>query len=81
MASEFDFELKNITKMFGLVGFTRNVTGNTSKYFNKGKDDFLVPEWVLDERKLIILQLPLSECKFNIVWNAGNIRSLFQMKR
>ena len=80
MASEFDFELKNITKMFGSVGFTRNVTGNTSKYFNKGKDDFLVPEWVLDERKLIILQLPLSECKFNIEWNAGNIRSLFQMK-
>ena len=81
MASEFDFELKNITKMFGSVGFTRNVIGNTSKYFNKGKDDLLVPEWVLDERKLIILQLPLSECKFNIVWNAGNIRSLFQMKR
>ena len=80
MASEFDFELKNITKMFGSVCFTRNVTGNTSKYFNKGKDDFLVPEWVLDERKLIILQLPLSECKFNIEWNAGNIRSLFQMK-
>ena len=67
--------------MFGSVGFTRNFIGNTSKYFNKGKDDVIVPEWLLDERKLIILQLPLSECKFNIVWNAGNIRSLFQMKR
>ena len=73
--------MKNITKKFVSTGFTRNFIENTSKYFNKDKDDFIVPKWVLDERKLIILELPLSECKFNIVWNAGNIRSLFQMKR
>ena len=34
---------------------------NTNECFNKDKDDFIIPEWLFDERKLIILRLPFSE--------------------
>ena len=80
--------------------FSENFIRNTIEYFNKNKDDYKTPEWLFDERKLIILRLPSSEsnkkftkslikklviftnnkCKFDVVWNTRNIRSLFQIK-
>ena len=36
------------------------VKGNTIAYFNKNKDYFLIPEWLFDEQKLIIVRLPFS---------------------
>ena len=34
---------------------------NTIGYFNKDKNDYIIPEWLFDERKLIILRLPFQE--------------------
>ena len=99
IAKDFNFEVKRITKKFLSVAFSRNFIRNTIKYFNKCKDDYIIPEWLFEEPKLIILRLPFSEsnekfrkslikklltvtnnkCKFNIVWNTRNIRSLFQI--
>lgn len=31
------------------------------QHFSKGKDDFIIPECLFDERKLIILRLPFPE--------------------
>ena len=39
---------------------------NTNECFNKDKDDFIIPEWLFDERKLIILRLPFSESNEDI---------------
>ena len=55
--------LKHLSKKFVSAGFPRNIIRNTIKYFNKDKDDFIIPERLLDERKLIILQVPFSESK------------------
>ena len=59
--NDFNFEIKHITKVFLSACFPRNFIGNAIEYLNKDKDDFITPEWLFDERRLIILQLPFSE--------------------
>ena len=61
IANDFNFEVKRITKKFLLAGFPRNFIRNAIEYFNKDEDDFLIPEWLFDERKLILLRLSFSE--------------------
>ena len=61
MANDFNFEVKRIIKKFLSAGFSRNFVMNSIEYLNKDKDDFIIPEWLFDERKLIILRLPFSE--------------------
>ena len=61
IAGDFNFELKRINKKFLSAGFPRNFIRNTTEYFNKDKNDNIIPEWLFDERKLIILRLPFSE--------------------
>ena len=39
IASDFNFEVKRITKKFLSAGFQRNIIGNIIEYFNKDKDD------------------------------------------
>ena len=96
IANYFNFEVKRITKKFSSADFPGNFIKNAIEYFSKNKDDNIFPEWQFDEQKLIILRLPFSQsnekftknlviftnnkCKFNIVWNTRNIRSLFQIK-
>ena len=60
IANDFNFEVKRIAEKFLSAGFPRNFIRNTTEYFNKDKDDYIIPEWLFDERKLIILQLPFS---------------------
>ena len=66
------------------AGLPRNFIKNTIEYFNKNKDDFLFLEWLFDEIiKYLIKTLVIftdKKCKFSIIWNAKNIRSLFQIK-
>ena len=89
IANNFNFEVKRTTKKVLSAGFPRNVIWNTIAYFNKDNDDFIIPEWLFDEQKLIIIRLSFSEsnekstkslknikCKFNIVQNTRIIRSL-----
>ena len=61
IAGDFNFEVKRINKKFLSAGFPRNFIRNTTEYFNKDKNDNIIPEWLFDERKLIILRLPFSE--------------------
>ena len=75
IAKDFNFEVKSITKKFLSTGNLTDFIRNTIEYFNKDKNDYIVPEWLFDERKLIILRQPFSEpnekftknlkCKFN----------------
>ena len=61
IANDFNLEEKRINKKFVSAGFLRNFIRNIIEYFNNDKDDFIIPEWLFDERKLIILRLPLSK--------------------
>ena len=75
IAKDFNFEVKSIMKKFLSAGNPTDFIRNTIEYFNKDKNDYIVPEWLFDERKLIILRQPFSEpneklpkslkCKFN----------------
>ena len=38
-----------------------NFIRDTIEYINKDEDDYIIPEWLFDERKLIILRLPFSD--------------------
>ena len=63
IANKFNFEAKRIIKKFLSVGFPKNAIRNTIEYFNKDKNDYIIPKWLFDERKLIILILPFSVSK------------------
>ena len=47
--------------MFLSVVFSRYFIRNSIEYFNKDKSDYMIPEWLFDERKLIILRQPFWE--------------------
>ena len=62
IANDFNFEVKRITKKkFIIAGFPRNSIRNTTEYFSKNKNEFIITEWLFDERKLIILRILFSE--------------------
>ena len=42
---------------------------NIIDYFNKDKDDFIIAEWLFDERKLVILRQPFSESNEKLTKN------------
>ena len=42
IANDFDFEVKRITKKFLSAGFPKNFIRNTTEYFNKDKDDYII---------------------------------------
>ena len=60
-ADDFNFEVKRIMKKFLSASFPMNSIRNTIEYFNKDKNDNIIPEWLFDERKPTILWLPFSE--------------------
>ena len=49
IATDFNCEVKHITKKFLLTGFPRNFIKNTIEYFRKNEDDFIIPECLFDE--------------------------------
>ena len=61
IANNFNCEVKRKVKKFLSTGFPRNFIRNTIEYFNKDKDYYVIPEWLFDEWKLIILRLLFSE--------------------
>ena len=63
IADDFNFEVKHfiITEKFLSAAFPQNLVRNTIEYFNKGENDYVIPEWLFDERKLNTLRLPFSE--------------------
>ena len=63
IVNNFNFEVKRRSKKLLSAGFPKNVIRYTIEYFNKDKNDYIIPEWLFDERKLIILILPFSVSK------------------
>ena len=61
IADDFNFEVKHITEKFLSAAFPQNLVRNTIEYFNKGENDYVIPEWLFDEWKLNTLRLPFSE--------------------
>ena len=60
-ADDWNFEAKRITKKFLSSSFPKNFIRNAIEYFNKGKNDYIILEWLFDERKLIFLLLTFPE--------------------
>ena len=60
IANDFNFEVKRIDKKFLSAGYPKNFIRNTIEYFDKDEDGYIIPEWLFDERKLIMLRLPFS---------------------
>ena len=63
----------------GLTGFPKNYLRNTVEYFNKNKDDLIIPEWVFGEWKLIIVWVPFSESNEKFILKALS-KSLFYLQ-
>ena len=61
IADDFNFEVKCITKEFLPAGFPKKTIRNIVEYFDKDKSDYIIPEWLFAERRLIILRLPFLE--------------------
>ena len=61
IGNDFNLEEKRITEKFLWATFSINFIRNTIEYFNKDKVDNIIPEWLFDEWKLIILRLLFSE--------------------
>ena len=61
IAEDFNFEVKCITKKLLSSGFPRNFIRNTIELFNKDKKHFIITEWLIVKRKLVILGLAFPE--------------------
>ena len=61
IAEDFNFEVKRITKKLLSPGFPRNFIRNTIELFNKDKKYFIITEWLIVKRKLVILGLAFPE--------------------
>ena len=60
IASDFDGETKRIWSIYTDAGYPKHVIEKTIKNFNRKKDELLIPSWLFDERKHVIICLPLS---------------------
>ena len=60
IASDFDEETKRIRSKFTDAGYPKYVVENTIRYFNRKKDESLIPPWLFDERKHVTIRLPFS---------------------
>ena len=49
IADKFNFEVKRKTKMSLSAGFSRYFIRNTIEHFSKGKNDYIIPEWLFHE--------------------------------
>ena len=55
--NNFHFEVKRITKKFLSAGFPIKFIRNIIEYFDKDKDDFIIPKWLFDERKTTVFRI------------------------
>ena len=58
IALNFDDETKRIRSKYKDAGYPKHVIENTIKNFNRKKDELLIPPWLFDERKHVVICLP-----------------------
>ena len=61
IANDFNIEAKRITKKCISAAVVKKIIRNTIEYFSTKKYDFIIPAWLFDDRKLIILLRPFLE--------------------
>ena len=60
IATDFDKELRRIKTKFLHAGYPVNFINGTFFRFSDEKEEFLLPKWLFDETKLIVIRLPFA---------------------
>ena len=60
IATDFDLELRKIRQKYLNAGFPIKVINDVISRFNKEKEDFIIPQWLFDERKEVLIRLPFA---------------------
>ena len=63
IAKNLNSEVKRLTKKFLSTGFPATFIKNIIECFIWVKNDFVIPKYLFDERKLIIVRLPFPGWK------------------
>ena len=58
IATDFDKELRRIKTNFLHAGYPARFLNDTFFKFNEGKEELLIPKWLFDETKLVVITLP-----------------------
>ena len=60
IATDFDKELRRIKTKFLHAGYPVNFINDTFFRFNEEKEELLIPKWLFDETKLVVIRLPFT---------------------
>ena len=60
IATDFDMELRRIKTKFLHAGYPVKFINNTFFRFNEEKEELLIPKWLFDETKLVVIRLPFA---------------------
>ena len=60
IAKDFDKELRRIKTNFLHAGYPVNFINDTFFRFNEENEELLIPKWLFDETKLVVIRLPFA---------------------
>ena len=60
IVSNFDIEIKRIVNKYTAAGFPSRFVLSIIDNFESGKDNLIIPQWLLEERKAFTIHLPFS---------------------
>ena len=60
MTTDFDKELIRVKAKFLHAGFPVKFINDTFFRFNEEKEEFLIPKWLFDETKSVVIGLPFA---------------------
>ena len=60
IATDFDKELRRIKSKFLHAGYPVKFIKDTFFRFNEEKEDLLIPKWLFNETKLVVIRLPFT---------------------
>ena len=58
--TDFDKELRRMKTKFLLAGYPVKFINDTFCRFNEEKEELLIPKWLFDETKLVLIRLPFA---------------------
>ena len=67
IASNFDFEIKRTVNKYTATGFRSRFVRSIMYKFDGGKDNLIVTQWLLEERKAFTIHLLFSLCNENFL--------------
>ena len=60
-------EIKRIVKKYTAAGFPNRFVHSIIDNFDSGKNNLIIPQWLLDERKAFTIHVPFSPSNENFV--------------